>query len=156
MLYRALIFLLCIGCSARPLYQNGDSDGAQSIDVDVIAERDGQKLRGMILDSLRDVAITSGKYRLTVGLGYTEKLFAYATDGNAKRVQVCYVADVILRDKKGKIIFRRPVSVYSNVNIATDAGSILLSLHGRNNSALLKELSARIIENLKVFLSHES
>ncbi|MDR2645605.1 MAG: hypothetical protein LBC04_00240 [Holosporaceae bacterium] len=154
-MYRALIFLLCIGCSARPLYQNG-SDGAQNIDVDIIAERDGQKLRGMILDSLRDVAITNGKYRLTVGLSYTEKPFAYTTDGNARRVQICYVADVILRDEKKKIIFRQPVSVYANANISTDAGSILLSLHGRNNSALLKELSVRIIESLKVFLSHES
>jgi hypothetical protein len=110
----------------------------------------------MILDSLRDVAVTSGKYRLTIGLSYTEKPFAYTTDGNAKRVQICYVADVILRDEKRIIIFRQPVSVYSNADISTDTGSVLLSLYGRNNIALLKELSVRIIENLKVFLSHES
>ncbi|MDR0753212.1 MAG: hypothetical protein LBE95_00900 [Holosporaceae bacterium] len=155
-MYRALIFLLCIGCSARPLYQSGDLSDAQNIDVDIIAERDGQRLRGMILDSLRDVAVTSGKYRLTIGLSYTEKPFAYTTDGNAKRVQICYVADVILRDEKRIIIFRQPVSVYSNADISTDTGSVLLSLYGRNNIALLKELSVRIIENLKVFLSHES
>jgi hypothetical protein len=125
------------------------------MDVDIIAERDGQKLRGFILDSLRDLGLTHKKYRLTITLAYTEKPFAHSSDGNAKRVRLSYTADVILKNEKREIIFRQPISVFISSNISSTPGEVLLSLYGRNNNALLKELSSRIVESLRVFLSHE-
>jgi hypothetical protein len=134
---------------------NSETLLSTSIDVDIIAERDGQKLRKFILDSLRDLGFTSKKYRLMITLKYTEKLFAYVDDGTAKRVRSSYIADVILKNEKREILFKYPISVFTSVNISKAPGEVLLSLYGRNNNAMLKELSNRIIENLKVFLSNE-
>jgi hypothetical protein len=122
----------------------------------VIAERDGQKLRGFILDALRDLRFAKKKYRLTITMAYSEKPFAYSSDGNAKRLQLLYTANVLLRDGSGREIFSQPISVHAGSNISDACGEVTLILYGRNNSALLKELSNRIIENIKVFLIHES
>jgi hypothetical protein len=124
--------------------------------VDVIAERDGQKLRGFILDALRDLRFTKNRYRLTITLAYNENTYAYSPDGNANRLQILYIANVILRDARGNEIFSQPISTHTNVNIADGHGEVLLALYGRNNSILLRELSNRIIQNIRVFLKNEN
>jgi hypothetical protein len=138
------------------LYNYEESCGTPDIQVDVIAERDGQRLRGFILDALRDLRFVKNRYRMTITLSYSEKPFAYSSDGNAKRLQLLYVANVILRDANGIEIFSRSISVHTNGNIAGAHGEIVLALYGRNNSALLRELSNRIVENIRVFLKSES
>ena len=150
-----MFFFLCVGCSVKPLY-NCKVPSDNQMNVDVIAERDGQKLRGFIVDSLRDLGFTDKKYRLTITLTYVEKPFAHSTAGNANRVQLSYTANVIMKNEKREIVFRRPISVFTSNNISSASGEVLLSLYGRNNNTLLKELSCRIVESLRVFLSHES
>jgi hypothetical protein len=135
---------------------DGGSLKANNIDVDVIAERDGQILRGFVVDSLRDLSFAKEKYRLTISLTYVEKPFAIATDGNAKRVSLSYVANVVLKNHREEVVFTRPVSVHASSNISSAQGEAILSLYGRDNGALLKELGRRILESLKVFLSNES
>jgi hypothetical protein len=126
------------------------------IDVDVIAERDGQKLRRFILDALRNLRLAKKGYRLTITLDFSEKPFAHSSDGNAKRLRLSYRADVILKDEKGKEIFSQPISVHTGVNIAGAHREVILALYGRNNNALLRELSSRIVENIRVFLISEN
>jgi hypothetical protein len=148
--------LLCAGCSATPLYNGcGKSFDEKNIVVDVIAERSGQELRGFIQDALRDLNFASKKYRLTIKLAYVEKPFAFSTDGNANRVRQTYTADVVLKDEKGAVVFKRPISVSASANISSAQGEVVLSLYGRNSKALLKELSVRIVENLRVFAKYE-
>jgi hypothetical protein len=138
------------------LHNREESSETRRIHVDVIAERDGQKLRGFILNTLRDLRFAKKKYRLKITLLYTEKPFAYSTDGNAKRLRLSYTANVILKNENGDEIFSRPISVHTSSNIASAHGEVVLVLYGRNNNALLRELSGRIVENIKVFLESES
>ena len=44
------------------------------------------------------------------------------------------------------------ISVSTTYNIARAQGEVMLSLYGRINSALLKELARRIVENIKMNL----
>jgi hypothetical protein len=150
------LFLLCVGCSVTPLYDCCKSSELQNIEVDVIANREGQKLRGFILGLLRDLPISKKKYRLSVNLTYSEKLFAFSNDGNAKRVRQSYTADVVLKNENREVIFKRDVSIHSSSNIASAHGEVMLSLYGRNSNTLMKELSHRIVESIKVFLIDES
>ncbi|MDR2107774.1 MAG: hypothetical protein LBO73_04655 [Holosporaceae bacterium] len=122
----------------------------------MIAERDGQKLRNFITDSVRDLGLAQKHYRLTIKPIYSEKPFAMSSDGNATRIMISYVADVTLRNEKGEVIFNRPISIFTGSNIANAQGEVILSMYGRNNSVLLKELSDRIIESVRMFLSDEN
>jgi hypothetical protein len=128
----------------------------QKIDVDVIAERDGQKLRSCILDLLRDLKFSDKRYRLTVVLKYEEKTFAIATDGNARRVQLSYTANVVLKNEKGEVVYSGLIPVYTSSNISSAQGEVVLSLYARNNGALLKELGNRVVESIRMFISRES
>jgi hypothetical protein len=153
---RILFFLLCTGCSVNPLYDGDSQSGeAQNFELDIIAEREGQKLRGYIMDSLRDLSFSGKRYRLTIQLARSETPFAFTTDGNARRLRISYTANVTLKNEKREVIFSRPISVHTSSNISSAQGGVVLSLYGHNNSALLRELSNRIIENIKVFLTHE-
>jgi hypothetical protein len=156
-----MILLCCIlfsGCSVEPLYdkRNDSNDLLQvrdsCIEVDIIAERDGQKLRNFLMDSLRDLNLTEKKYRLIIRLSDEEKAFAFATDGNAKRLRLSYIANVALVNQIGKEVFSQSVTVSSNSNIANAHGEVLLSLYRRNSTPLLKELSARIVESVRIAL----
>jgi hypothetical protein len=126
------------------------------MDVDVIAERDGQQLRNYVVDLLRDLNFSNKKYRLIINLTCLEKAFAIATDGNARRVQLSYTANVILKNEKGEIVSSWPVSVHTSSNISSLQGEVVFSLYARNNKVLLKELSCRIVENLRMLIFHES
>jgi hypothetical protein len=130
------------------------SSEKQNIDVDVIAERDGQQLRNYVVDLLRDLNFSDKKYRLTIQLTRVERAFAVATDGNARRVQLSYTANVVLKNEKGEAVGSWPVSVRSSSNISSLQGEVVFSLYARNNRVLLRELGVRIVENLRMF--HEN
>ncbi|GHT94940.1 hypothetical protein FACS1894122_12040 [Alphaproteobacteria bacterium] len=147
MLYRVFVLFLLVGCSARPLYYASpdaeDTTTGCSIDVDVIAEREGQKLRSYLLDTLRDIKISSKsadkRFRLKIALTSSEKKYAFSTDGNAKRILFSYVARTQLLDENKNILMNRDISVSTGYNISHSHGEISLSIYGRNNEALIKE-----------------
>jgi hypothetical protein len=159
---------LSVGCSVRPLYNGSDGscklsnnaldEGPSSssnggITVDVIAERDGQKLRSHLTDIFRDLDFAREKYRLKVLLQGYEKQFAISDEGNAKRVSFIYVADVDLFDNSANVVMKKTISVSTSYNISHSHGEMTLSLYGRHNDALLKELSHRIVENVRMFIT---
>jgi hypothetical protein len=133
-----------------------DAIGAGNIYVDVIAERAGQKLRSHLVDALRDIKFVRKKYRLGIILDQKEKPFAFSADGNAKRVFFIYSANVVLTNEEGKKLSERNISASTSYNIAHTQGEVGVSLYGRYNDALLKELSCRIIENIKTVLINEN
>jgi hypothetical protein len=144
--------------------------------VDVIAERDGQKLRSYLVDTFNDMNFINKKCRLTIKLHQYEKPFAISNDGTAKRVSLIYVAAVTLQDRDGgnggsrgnngggnssggggnNIIMKKDISVSTSYNIAHSHGEVTLSLYGRHNDALIKELCHRIVENVRMALANEN
>ncbi|MBR1734703.1 MAG: hypothetical protein IJ730_04565 [Alphaproteobacteria bacterium] len=137
----------------RPLYENDSSNGeSSSIKVDMISNRDGQRLRSFLLDYLRDIQFTHEKMRLTTTLTLSEKSFAHDDSGYAHRLLSTYTAKVILRDKNKKIIMDKNISSSTTYNIAQAQGEMILSLYGKDNSPLLKELARKIVENIKITL----
>ena len=148
------ILLFLAGCSVRPLYEDATtSNGEQSaIKVDVIPNRDGQKLRSYLLDYLRDVQFTQEKMRLSTSLGLYEKSFALDSSGYSHRLLSTYTAHITLRNSDRKVIMNKTISVSTQYNIAQTQGEMMLSLYGRNNSGMLKELAHRIVENIRMTL----
>lgn len=147
------------GCSVRPLYEDAVSGGderAASITVDIIANRDGQKLRLYLQQALRDIQFTNKKMRLTVTLTLTNKTFALDTDGYAKRLLSTYEANIVLKDDEGRKIIDKNISSSVTYNIAQTQGEVMLSLYGRNNSAFLKEIARRIVESIRMALEDEA
>jgi hypothetical protein len=151
-----------VGCSVRPLYQTSHetTGGTAGIDIDIIAEREGQKLRMYLVDTLRDISISPKlahrHLRLKIDLSSSEKQYAFSTDGNAKRVKFSYVAHVLLSNENRKNLLDRKISVSVGYNISHSQGEISLSIYGRNNETLLKELANKILENLKMVLENEA
>lgn len=152
----SVIFLTLFisGCSVRPLYDDATScnEKPSRIKVDVIANRDGQKLRSYLIDYLRDINFTDQKLRLTVTLSTIEKSFALDDTGAAHRLLSTSTAKVILKNENKKIIMDKNVSMSTTYNIARAQGEVMLSLYGRINSALLKEFARRIVESIKMNL----
>jgi hypothetical protein len=154
-------FLLMVACSIKPLYEESSHANKKTsfcdVDVAVIAERDGQKLRSYLVDTLRDIRFLSKKYRLVVKLSNSELQFAISSDGNAKRVLFIYTADVKLYDDLAKhVVLQKQLSVSTTNNVAYSHGEVIISLYARHNSALLKELSHRIVENIKMVTKNET
>ena len=80
MWYRLGIFLLCCGCSVRPLHEfRIESKYQNNIYVDVIAGKNGQMLRGYLQDLIRDLDISEKKHTLTVSLTESEIPYALAS-----------------------------------------------------------------------------
>ncbi|MDR1375531.1 MAG: hypothetical protein LBJ45_01815 [Holosporaceae bacterium] len=154
--FRFFLLFFCVGCSVAPLYEeNHPQRSCCNVTIDIIAERDGQILRRYLMDAFRDLHFQKRQYSLTIKLSSIEKSFAFASDGNAKRLRLYYTADAILKDSQKKILFRKLMNVSRSSNISSVQGEVAFSLYGRNSGVLLKELSDRIVENIKVFLSHE-
>lgn len=155
------------GCTVRPLYDddelsvnlesnsksknNTNSTDYGNIAISPIPNRDGQKLRSYLRDHLRNVR--SSKMYLKVDLDLKEKSFALDSSGGAHRILATYNAHVILSqyDNK-KNVMERTFSVSNTYNIARAQGEVMLSLYGRNDFVLLKELARRICEGIKMSL----
>lgn len=156
MWYKTLVFLLCAGCSIRPLYDSSLAAGSGAIFVESISEREGQVLRGYLQNGLDSLNVSKHRYVLSVDLKISEKAFAIADDGNARRVFVVYSANIDLKDENHDSVLKRTVTSTTSNNVSSAQGEVVLSLYGRNSNAVLKELSARIIENIKAFLLNEN
>ena len=151
-------FFLSSCSDIRPLYDDDyRAKGAGDIEIDVIAERDGQKLRTYLQDKLSDMSLPfEKKHILSIKLENEEKQFAFSKDGNASREIFSYTADVALKNSDRQTVWQRKVSVSTEYNVSHTQGSITLSLYGRNKDALIRELGDRIIENLRMYQEIEN
>ena len=148
-----ICLLFFSGCSIQPLYElETKSDCQNHIYVDVIAEKSGQMLRGYLQDLIRDLYISDEQYVLSVTLTENDIPYALADDCNAQRLRINLIANVVLKDSKGKKIVSTSVSETTARNIASAQGDVLLSMYDRVSGPMLKNLAFRIVENLKVAL----
>lgn len=122
----------------------------------MIAGRYGQMLYGYLVDSVRDLNLANGKYRLTVTLFTKEIPYAFADDGNAQRMKTILTAKVILKNLENEIVLDTLVSVSATKNIASSQGDVLLSMYNSVNDLVMKNLSERIIENIKLKMISEN
>lgn len=149
------------GCSVQPLYDDDGvvkewgnnrknrAEGYCNISIAPIPNRDGQKLCSYLRDYMRN--ISSSKMHLNVDLTLKEKSFALDSVGGAHRILATYIAKVtLIRDSDKKSILDRTFSVSNTYNIARAQGEVMLSLYGRNDFVLLKELAKRITEGVKL------
>lgn len=154
MWYRLGIFLLCCGCSVRPLHEfRTESEYQNNIYVDVIAGKNGQMLRGYLQDLIRDLDISDEKYILSVNLQEKRISYALADDCNAQRVKINLIANIVLKNAEGTDVVVTSVTGSTTRNIANAQGDVLLSMYDGVNGATLKDLAFRIVENLKVALA---
>ena len=153
MWYRLGIFLLCCGCSVRPLHEfRTESEYQNNIHVDVIAEKNGQMLRGYLQDLIRDLDVSDEKYVLSVNLQEKRIPYALADDCNAQRVKINLIANIVLKNAEGKNVVVTSVTGSTTRNIANAQGDVLLSMYDGVGDAVLKDLAFRIVENLKIAL----
>ena len=154
MWYRLGIFLLCCGCSVRPLHEfRTESEYQNNIYVDVIAGKNGQMLRGYLQDLIRGLDVSNERYILSVNLKEHQTRYALADDCNAQRLKINLVANVVLKNSEGKNVVVTSVSGSTTRNIANAQGDVLLSMYDGVNGSVLKDLAFRIVENLKVALT---
>lgn len=147
------LLFFCGGCSIQPLYEFEDeSDYQKNIRVDVIFGKNGQKLRGYLQDLIRDLDISDENYTLSVTLTENDVPYALADDYNAQRLRINLIANVVLKDSKGKEIVSAYISESTTRNIASAQGDVLLSMYDKVNGSMLKNLAFRIVENLRVAL----
>ena len=169
MWYRVCIFLLCCGCSVKPLYELKTEAGSETeseagavapfrnnIFVNVVAGKNGQMLRGYLQDLIRDLDISDEHYTLSVTLREVHIPYALADDGNAQRLKINFIADVDLKNFEGESVLSTSVSESTTRNVASSQGDILLSMYDRVNGSVLKGLAFRIVENLRLTLAKKS
>lgn len=153
LLYKALILLLCSGCSVQPLYELKTENNVQSnIFVEVIAGKSGQILRGYLQDSIRDLDITNEEYTLAVDLKEQYTPYALTNEGYSQRLKTTLTANVTLKDSNNDEVIQLSLTESSSRNIANSQGDILLLMYDKANTLALKNLANRIVENLKVAL----
>ncbi len=129
-----------------------ESEHRSHIYVDVIPGKNGQMLRGYLQDLIRDLCISDKQYVLSVTLTENDIPYALADDYNAQRLRINLIANVVLKDSEGKEVISTSVSESTARNIASAQGDVLLSIYDKVNGSILKNLSFRIVENLKVAL----
>ena len=149
----AAVLLLC-SCEITPLY-NDNNEAIGTISVDIINGRDGQQLRKMLQEGVNDLNISRQNYVMSVTLSVINKNFAEMTDANPQRVEQQYIADIELKNIEKRTVLKKRFITSSSGNVASGHGDVIFSLYGQHNRKILKELSNRIIEGLKVALSYE-
>jgi len=147
-----LTFLFVTGCSISPL-RDVNQSGEANIDVDIIANREGQQLHRMLKNALQNIGHKN--YRLTVKLRVIERPFAETTEKNAQRIERKYIAHAILKDDHRKIVLEDDFIATTSNNISSGHGDVVYSLYGRNNRDLIKELCFRIVEAIRIFIKDE-
>ena len=120
--------------------------------MDVIAEKNGQTLRGYLQDLIRDLDVSDEKYVLSVNLQEKRIPYALADDCNAQRVKINLIANIVLKNAEGKNVVVTSVTGSTTRNIANAQGDVLLSMYDGVGDAVLKDLAFRIVENLKIAL----
>ena len=155
--FKACMCVFCTGCSIQPLYDNSlEYSSGSSISVDMIPNRNGQKLYGFLQDYVRDINIADKSYRLNVQLIEQSQPYALADDGNNQRLKITYIANITLKDYFGNVVFQGPVKTSSSKNILSAQGDVLLNIYEANADIPLKDLALRIIEQIKVAIKYES
>ena len=94
--------LLLAGCAGfTPLYPAGTASGLPQFEIAMIPDRNGQVLRGLLLDRLSSGSAANGLYRLETALSVSTSGLGTRGDGTTLWMQVTVTASFVLKDGGG-------------------------------------------------------
>jgi LPS-assembly lipoprotein len=163
--------LLLAGCGFQPLYGDRATDTAgpggapaamAAIEVGVIAERDGQILRGLLIEALNpDGRPVEPAYRLTVTLSVSSGSIGISRDNEVIRAASSGTAAIVLSRLDGPPTlapgetdpwpFQRRLSATSAYNIQDDEFANLVAEEGAREE-VLQQLANDIRTQIALFL----
>ncbi len=147
-------------CGFRPLYDQRPAAAVPAVlaavQVDVIADRDGQKLHNFLLDRLNPKGPAANPlYGLRVILTTDRPTLALRRDETATRVNLTLTANYALRDlRTAKVLFEGRSRATNSYNILQSEFATLASLDDATTQAA-RELSDEIKIRLAIFLSQQ-
>lgn len=160
--FRTLVLLALAAsvgaCGFRPLYDQRQAAAVPAVlaavQVDVIADRDGQKLHNFLLDRLNPKGpAATPLYRLRVTLTTDRRSLGLRKDETATRVNLTLTAKYLLRDlRTAKVLFEGRSRATNSYNILQSEFATLASLDDATTQAA-RELSDEIKARLAIFLS---
>ncbi len=160
--FRILVLLALVpsvgACGFRPLYDQRQDAAVTAdlaaIQINVIADREGQKLHNFLLDRLNSKGpAATPLYRLRVTLTTDRRSLALRKDETATRVNLTLTAKYLLRDlRTAKVLFEGRSRATNSYNILQSEFATLASLDDATTQAA-RELSDEIKTRLAIFLS---
>lgn len=131
---------------------------ATPIVVDVIANRNGQRLRNRLLELLRDIPIpTREKYKLKVILTETVRAYGAFTTGSTGRKERGYIAAFSLFKSPdwAQPVIKATSKAESTYDTALTSGEIVYTIFSAIDDALLDQVSMSIVEHIQTHFLKE-
>ncbi|NBX66714.1 MAG: hypothetical protein EBQ96_06950 [Proteobacteria bacterium] len=164
----AALALVLSACGLSPVYGTYADTGTQasvvaaldSVYIDVIPDRPGQKLRNTLIDRMVDTGRNTkgdAAYKLQIG-GLSESIYGIgiAKDATATRSQIRLAASFTLFDTRGlkpEPVFTRSVSATSSFNtLASQYTTLVTEDDARDQTIRL--LADQIMTNLELYFSN--
>lgn len=154
-------------CGFTPVYGThaggGNAPVAAALDsvyIDTIPERSGQKLRNLLIDRMvadGRMGGTDSAYRLTVG-GIGESIYGIgiAKDATATRSQIKLTTSLVLRDARdpaGPAILTRPISAVASFNQLSSQYTTLVTEDDARDQAI-RQLADQVVTQLELYFSN--
>ncbi|MBI4184015.1 MAG: hypothetical protein HY521_08475 [Proteobacteria bacterium] len=164
---RALILaglaLLAAGCGFRPLYESAPSGSPAveaelaAVDIEIIADRPGQELRTLLLDSITPRGRAAHPlYRLTVELREFQQELAFRRDETATRARLELRAEFKLaRLADGAPLQRGTSRAVGSYNILEAPYATLVGRESARRLAV-EQIAADIKTRLAVFFARQA
>jgi len=158
----ALAVTATAACGFQPLYGNqgmgaGAKEKLHSVDIASIPDREGQKLRNLLIDKFYESSRPDKtRYRLDVSVTAVEQKLALQKDASAVRSQLLVTAPYRLTDTTdGKVVFLSSSRAMISYNILEQHYAGLLTVENAYDRAL-QEISDDITTRVAMHLGRGS
>lgn len=150
------------GCGFQPLYGGSSvgaaaSDRLMEVDIASIPNREGQKLRNLLIDNFYPSQRPgSTRYRLDIALSASEQKLALQKDATAVRAQLLVNAPYRLTDTQtGKVVFQSNSRSMISYNTLEQHYAAIVTVQSAYDRAL-EDISNDITTRIAMFLGRES
>lgn len=154
----APVALVTAGCGFQPLYGGRGAANVsaklQQVDIGVIPDQQGQKLRNLLIDRFyKDGWPSQSQYRLLTSLTASEQKLALQKDATAVRAQLIVNAPYQLVDSNtGKVVLSAVSRSYISYNVLEQQYAALVTVENAYDRALV-EISNDITGRVAAFLN---
>ncbi len=156
--FLALALVILSACGFQPLYGDksygaGATEKLNDVDIGGIPDREGQKLRNLLIDRFYPTGRPSStRYRLEVSLSATEQKLALQKDASAVRAQLNVTAPYRLIDTtNGAEVFRANARTIISYNVLEQHYAGVLTVENAYDRGLLEvanDITTRIAMHL--------
>ncbi|WP_298380656.1 LPS assembly lipoprotein LptE [Azospirillum sp.] len=159
--FLALALVILSACGFQPLYGDksygaGATEKLNDVDIGGIPDREGQKLRNLLIDRFYPTGRPSStRYRLEVSLSATEQKLALQKDASAVRAQLNVTAPYRLIDTtNGAVVFASSARTIISYNVIEQHYAGVLTVENAYDRALL-EISNDITTRIAMHLGRQ-